>query len=109
MAADGESAGKSKERKERRDPADVDEDMNGLETIPTRVPREGDGYQVTRSTLIAQGLGRIGEPGYALTADDLRRVNTRKGFLKLLANKAVDVEEVRKTLLYEQELRQLQV
>lgn len=115
MAVDGESVGKSKERKERRDPANVgegkqvDEDMNELETIPTRVPREGDGYQVPRSTLIAQGLGRIGEPGYALTADDLRRVNTRKGFLKLLANKAVNVKEVRKTLLYEQELQQLQV
>ncbi|MBH0201930.1 MAG: hypothetical protein HP496_06430, partial [Nitrospira sp.] len=83
MAADGESAGKSKERKERRDLANIDDvekqvdgDINGLETIPTKVPREGDGYQVPRSTLIAQGLGRIGEPGHSLTADDLRRVNT---------------------------------
>ncbi|MEK7764425.1 MAG: polyphosphate kinase 2, partial [Nitrospirota bacterium] len=36
-------------------------------------------------------------------------VNTRKCFIQLLENKAVDIEEVRKTLLYEQELRQLQV
>ncbi|MDH4303908.1 MAG: polyphosphate kinase 2 [Nitrospira sp.] len=117
MAASGESSRKSRDRKGQTDPEEIDDlvpsasgtDAQELETIPTKVPREGDGYQVPRSTLISQGLGRIGEPGYALTADDLRRVNTRKGFLKLLANKAVDIEEVRKTLLYEQDLRQLQV
>ncbi|MDE3042112.1 MAG: polyphosphate kinase 2 [Nitrospirota bacterium] len=84
-------------------------DLNELETIPTVVPREGDGYQLPRSGSVAQGLGRIGEPGHFLTEDDLRRVNTRKGLIQLLENKAVDIEEVRKTLLYEQELRQLQV
>lgn len=117
MAADSDSTGKSRDRKDQRGENVTDDrvnragpvDVNGLETIPTKVPREGDGYQVPRSALIAQGLGRIGESGYVLTADDLRRVNTRKGFLKLLENKAVDIEEVRKTLLYEQELRQLQV
>jgi polyphosphate kinase 2 len=117
MAADGESTGKSKGRAGRRDEADIDEsvekdgrlDVNELETIPTVVPREGDGYRLSRSGSVGQGLGRIGEPGCALTEDDLRRINTRKGFIQLLENKAVDIEEVRKTLLYEQELRQLQV
>ncbi|MDP1948448.1 MAG: polyphosphate kinase 2 [Nitrospirota bacterium] len=117
MSADGESTGKSKSRKNREDAVEIDEfvekdgrlDVNGLETIPTMVPREGDGYQPLGSRSIAQGLGRIGELGHALTDDDLRRVNTRKGLLQLLENKAVDIEEVRKTLLYEQELRQLQV
>ena len=117
MSADGESTGKSKGRKDRADEADIDElidkdgrlDLNELETIPTVVPREGDGYQLPRSGSVAQGLGRIGEPGRFLTEDDLRRVNTRKGLIQLLENKAVDIEEVRKTLLYEQELRQLQV
>lgn len=117
MAADGESTGKPKDRNDRPDMTEVDRSMkqgrrlavNELETIPTMVPREGDGYRIPRSTMIAQGLNRLGEPGHALTEDDLRRVNTRKGFLKLLENKAVDIEEVRKTLLYEQELRQLQV
>ncbi len=73
------------------------------------VPREGDGYPLLRSGSVGQGLGRIGELGCALTEDDLRRINTRKGFIQLLENKAVDIEEVRKTLLYELELRQLQV
>ena len=117
MAADGESTGKSKGRKDRGDEANSDEfveedrrlDLNELETIPTVVPREGDGYQLSRSGSVAQALGRIGEPGHVLTDDDLRRVNTRKGLIQLLENKAVDIEEVRKTLLYEQELRQLQV
>ena len=117
MSADGKSTGKSKNSKDRVDEADIDEsaekdgrfDVNGLEAIPTMVPREGDGYRALRAGVIAQGLGHIGEPGHSLTEDDLRRVNTRKGFLKLLENKAVDIEEVRKTLLYEQELRQLQV
>jgi len=117
MAADGESTGKSKGRTGRRDGADIGEfvekdgrlDVNELETIQTMVPREGDGYPPSRSGSVGQGRGRIGEPGFALTEDDLRRVNTRKGLIQLLENKAVDIEEVRKTLLYEQELRQLQV
>jgi polyphosphate kinase 2 len=117
MSADGESIGKSKGSKDRVDEADIDEfvakdgrlDVNGLETIPTMVPREGDGYRPPRSGSGGEGLGRIGESGHALTDDDLRRVNTRKGLLQLLENKAVDIEEVRKTLLYEQELRELQV
>ena len=117
MAADGESTGKSKGRAGRWDEGNIDEsvekdgrlDVNELETIPTMVPREGDGYPLSRSGSVGQGPGRIGEPGCALTEDDLRRINTRKGFIQLLENKAVDIEEVRKTLLYEQELRQLQV
>jgi polyphosphate kinase len=117
MAADGESTGKSKGRMSRRAEAHLDQSVeqdgrlnaNELETIPTMVPREGDGYRAPLIGSVGQGLGRIGELGSALTEDDLRRVNTRKGFLKLLENKAVDIEEVRKTLLYEQELRQLQV
>jgi polyphosphate kinase 2 len=117
MASESESIGKSKGRAGRRDEAEINErvgqaghpDANELETIPTMVPREGDGYRPSRSGTIGQGLGRIGELGSALTEDDLRRVNTRKGFIQLLENKAVDIEEVRKTLLYEQELRQLQV
>ena len=117
MATDGESTGKSKGRSGRRDGADIDEsvekdgrlDVNGLETIPTVVPREGDGYPLARSGSVGQGLGRIGEPGFALSEDDLQRINTRKGFIQLLDHKAVDIEEVRRTLLYEQELRQLQV
>ena len=100
--------GQSKGRAGQRDEADIDE-RNQLETIPTMVPREGDGYSLSRSGSVGQGLGRIGELGCALTEDDLRRVNTRKGLIQLLENKAVDIEEVCKTLLYEQELRQLQV
>ena len=117
MAADGESTGKSKGRAGRRDETDIDEfveqdgrlDVNELETIPTMVPREGDGYRLPRSGSVGQELGEIGAPGHVLTEDDLRRINTRKGLIQLLENKAVDIEEVRKTLLYEQELRQLQV
>jgi polyphosphate kinase 2 len=117
MSADGESTGKSKGRKDRADEADIDElvekdgrlDVNELETIPTMVPREGDGYQLPRRGSVGQRPGRIGEPGYALTEDELRRINTRKGLIQLLENKGVDIEEVRKTLLYEQELQQLQV
>jgi len=117
MAADGESTGKSKGRASRRDEADIAEsiekdrrlDVNDLETIPTLVPREGDGYPPSRSGSVGQRPGRIGEPGCTLTEDDLRRVNTRKGLIQLLEDKAVNIEEVRKTLLYEQELRQLQV
>src|SRR6185295_778877 len=87
MAADGESTGKSKGRAGRRDEADVDEragqagrlNVNELETIPTMVPREGDGYRLPRSESVGQELGRIGELRCALTDEDLRRINTRKG------------------------------
>jgi hypothetical protein len=108
MAIDGESLGKSKGRAGQRDQADIDE-RNQLETIPTMVPREGDGYRLPRSGSVGQGLGGIGELGCALAEDDLRRLNTRRGLIQLLENKAVDIEEGCKTLLYEQELRQSQV
>lgn len=74
-----------------------------LEAIPTVIPREGDGYR---------GKGRggsIGEAGRHLTNDDLQRINTRKGLIQLLQQKDVDLKEVRKTLLYEEELKCLQV
>ena len=117
MSADGESTGKSKSRTNRENEAGIDEfvskderlDTHELEAIPTVVPREGNGYRLLRSGSGGEGLGRIDELGCTLTEDDLRRVNTRKGLLQLLENKAVDIEDVRKTLLYEQELRQLQV
>ncbi|HEY5626743.1 MAG TPA: polyphosphate kinase 2 [Nitrospira sp.] len=80
-----------------------------LEAIPTLVPREGDGYRQQQRGDGDEAPGRIGEAGRSLTTDDLARINTRKGLLRLLKNKDVDLEEVRKTLLYEQELRQLQV
>jgi len=89
MAADGESTGKSKGRAGRRDEADIDEfvgqvgrlDVNELEAIPTTVPREGDGYRLPRSGSVGQELGGIGELGRSLTEGDLRRINTRKGFI----------------------------
>jgi polyphosphate kinase 2 len=117
MAADDNSAGKPKGQPSRRDGEKIDESpekdgrlkVNGLETIPTVVPCEGDGYPLTRSGSVGQGLGRIGELGFALTEDDLQRINTRKGFIQLLDHKTVNIQEVRRTLLYEQELRRLQV
>lgn len=116
MAADGESAGKSRERKDRQDMANMDElakqaepDVNELETIPTKVPRAGDGYLPPKSASVVTALDQIGEPGGALTEDDLRRINTRKGLIELLENRGVDIQDVRKRLLYEEELRQLQV
>jgi polyphosphate kinase 2 len=74
-----------------------------LESIPTVVPREGDGYRTKAAT------GVIGETGRQLSNDDLQRINTRKGLIELLQQKRVDLEEVRKTLLYEEELKCLQV
>jgi polyphosphate kinase len=117
MATDGESTGKSKGRAGRREEVDPGEfieqpgrpDDTELETIPTMVPREGDGYRTAHRGPGGQRLGSLGELGSALTEDDLRRINTRKGLIQLLENKGVDIEEVRKTLLYEQELRELQV
>ena len=117
MAVDGESTEKLRSRAGRGNKGDSDQsvekdgglDVTELETIPTMVPREGDGYRLPRSESVGQELGRLGELRYALTDEDLRRINTRKGLIQLLENKAVDIEEVRTTLLYEQELRQLQV
>ena len=117
MAADSDSTGKSKDRKDRRGEHVADErvnragslDVNGLETIPTAVPREGDGYRSSGEGTAEQEPSPIGESGFTLTEDDLRRINTRKGMIKLLENRGVDIQEVLKTLLYEQELRQLQV
>ncbi|MBP6264422.1 MAG: polyphosphate kinase 2 [Nitrospira sp.] len=80
-----------------------------LEIIATAVPREGDGYQPPTQPAGEVTAGLIGEAGRTLTEEDLRRVNTRKGLLQLIKNKNIDLDEVRKTLLYEQELRQLQV
>lgn len=53
--------------------------------------------------------GLIGERDRVLTEEDLRRINTRKGFNQLLESRNVDPEEVRRALLYEEDLRQLQV
>ena len=56
MAAEGESTGKSKQKKENRvgrDAGAVDNDgeflADDLETIPTAVPKLGDGYQIGRA------------------------------------------------------------
>ena len=117
MAADSDSTKKSKDRKDRRSEDVTDEgvnrggpvEINELETIPTVVPREGDGYRSSRQEAAEQEQRPIGEPGFTLTEDDLRRVNSRKGLIDLLKYRDVDIQEVLKTLLYEQELRQLQV
>lgn len=74
-----------------------------LESIPTVIPSEGDGYRRNA------GTGAIAEAGRQITNDDLQRINTRKGLIQLLQQKNVDLEEVRKTLLYEEELKCLQV
>ena len=77
MSTDGKSTGKSKGSKDRVDEADIDEfvakdgrlDTHELETIPTVVPREGDGYRPPRSGSGGEGLGRKG------TADHVTGVN----------------------------------
>ena len=115
MAADGQAGGKAKGKKGRMaaGAAVSIAEHNGqletddLEIIPTAVPREGDGYQAPAQAEVTAGL--IGELGRTLTEDDLRRVNTRRGLLQLIKSKSIDLEDVRKTLLYEQELQQLQV
>ena len=87
-------------------------ETDDLEIIPTAVPREGDGYQAPDQATggVTAGLtGLIGEVGRTLTEDDLRRVNTRRGLLQLIKSKNIDLDDVRKTLLYEQELQQVQV
>ncbi|MEC4890277.1 MAG: polyphosphate kinase 2 [Nitrospira sp.] len=115
MASDEESTGKTKDRQESHAEAEALAGRDGklladeLETIPTVVPREGDGYRQRKAGKSAMAAVRSGEAALALTEDDLRRINTRKGLLQLLKSKEVDLEEIRKTLLYEQELRALQV
>ena len=117
MAADGQPVGKVKSRKDRAGAAATDAVVRGngqletddLEIIPTAVPKEGDGYQASAQAGGEVTAGLIGEVGRSLTEDDLRRVNTRRGLLQLIKSKNIDLEDVRKTLLYEQELRQLQV
>ena len=115
MAADGNTNGKGKTRKDREVPTpdavlgphDLEDD--DLEVIPTAVPVAGDGYEAARDSSGAMMAGLIGEAGRILSEEDLRRVNTRRGLIQLVKSKNIDLEEVRKTLLYEQELRQLQV
>lgn len=117
MAASGESSGKSKDRKDRSETAGIEDlleltpraEANELERIPTKVPHEGDGYLPPGGAPIGTVVKQIGDPGGVLTEDDLRRINTRKGLIQLLEKRGVDIQDVRKRLLYEHELRQLQV
>ena len=88
-------------------PQDLEED--DLEVIPTAVPRVGDGYEAARDPGGAMAAGFIGEAGRILSEEDLRRINTPRGLIQLIKSKNINLGEVRKTLLYEQELRQLQV
>ncbi|HET9844774.1 MAG TPA: polyphosphate kinase 2 [Nitrospira sp.] len=74
-----------------------------LEGIPTAVPQEGDGYRKAGQSALAVETGR------GLTKEDLERINTRRGLIQLLQQKDVDLEAVRKILLYEEELKCLQV
>ncbi len=96
MMDDKDHADHPKDRKDRMegDGAGVAAE---LERIPTAVPREGDGYR-------ASGDGEL-----LLSAEDLRRINTRKGLVQLLRNKDIELHDVLKTLKYEEELRALQV
>ena len=117
MAADGQPVGKVKGRKDRAGAAGTGSvaqsngrlEADDLEIIPTAVPRVGDGYHAPAQATGDVTAGLIGEVGRTLTEDDLRRVNTRRGLLQLIKSKNIDLEDVRKTLLYEQELQQLQV
>ena len=117
MGADEQPSGKAKSRKDRggADAVEAIVQTNGaletdeLELIPTAVPHGGDGYQVPVGVGGEMGAGSIGDVGKMLTEEDLRRINTRKGLIQLIKNKNIDLEDVRKTLLYEQELQQLQV
>ncbi|HEX7765854.1 MAG TPA: polyphosphate kinase 2 [Nitrospira sp.] len=117
MAADDESIGKAKNKKESRNEQgsdgivghDGELSADELEAIPTAIPRQGDGYRQPQRGAGDQIAYAIGVAGHALSDEDLSRINTRRGLLTLLKRKDVDLEEVRKTLLYEQELRQLQV
>lgn len=115
MAGAGEGNGKAKGRKNREltqsdaalGPQDLEND--DLEVIPIAVPRVGDGYEAARDPGGAMAAGFIGEAGRTLSEDDLRRINTPRGLIQLIKSKNINLGEVRKTLLYEQELRQLQV
>ena len=117
MAVEDESAGKGKNKKQSRTEQHSDAIVGNdgelladeLETIPTAIPKQGDGYRQRQNKAGDQIAYAIGVAGHTLTDDDLIRINTRRGLLTLLKRKEVDLEEVRKTLLYEQELRQLQV
>jgi polyphosphate kinase len=101
MADEDDVNEKPKASKERQD-GDGAKLAEELERIPTIVPREGDGYRARQD-------GGMGEERRWLTEDDLRRINTRKGLIQLLQNRSVDLSQVRKTLLYEEELKCLQV
>lgn len=46
---------------------------------------------------------------YNITADDLERINTKSGYLKLLRKKDVNVKKLLATLEYEEELEQLHI
>jgi len=117
MAAEDELAAKAKNKKRSRNGQGHDAIVGSdgelladvLETIPTAIPTQGDGYRPRLSGTGDQIAYAIGVAGHTLTDDDLIRINTRRGLLALLKRKEVDLEEVRKTLLYEQELQQLQV
>ena len=117
MAAEGESGGKSRQREEnpteRTGPSIVGNDgevlAEELEAIPTAIPTEGDGYRHRRSGKGEDPAAGSGPADPVLTSEDLQRINTRKGFLTLLKSKEFNLEDVRKTLLYEQELGALQV
>jgi polyphosphate kinase 2 len=115
MGAEREPSSKSKKegRNEVGSEAMLDKDGRFLadewEAIPTAIPVEGDGYRKRPRSATEQIAYAIGVAGHALTEEDLARINTRKGLLTILKRKDIDLEEVRKTLLYEQELRALQV
>src|SRR5690348_268162 len=115
MGIGSEPSGKSKKdgRSEPSTESMLDKDGRFLsdewEAIPTVIPREGDGYRKRPKSVTEQVAYAIGVSGHALTEEDLSRINTRKGLLTLLKSKGIDLEEVRQTLLYEQELRALQV
>lgn len=115
MADDEESTGNVRGHRVSRDIGEGvvgsgDESITDeLEAIPTVVPLEGDGYKKFLKGTGDKGTVPVGAPGHELTEEDLSRINTRKGLLRLLKFKKVNLEEVRKTLLYEQELRSLQV
>lgn len=67
------------------------------EELPAVIPEEGSEGQ------------RIEEPAVRLTEEDLAKVNTRDGLIRLLRSRDVRVNPVLKALRYQQELLQLQV
>ncbi|MFT5645610.1 MAG: polyphosphate kinase 2 (PPK2 family), partial [Aureispira sp.] len=46
---------------------------------------------------------------FKISKDDLKRLNTKDGYQKLLSSKDVNVKKVLKTLKYEAELNELQI